>query len=495
MVLPPAEKPPELDEEDVRRMVREKIAEYADYPDLFVLFVFPWGVPNSPLAKEYPRDWQLQELRELGEAVRACPENAWEAIQKAIGSGHGIGKSALVSWIIHWAMSTFVDTKGVITANTETQLRTKTWAELAKWHRLAINADWFEYTATAYISSDPKHRKTWRIDMIPWSETNTEAFAGLHNLGKRIILIFDEASAIPDIIWEVSEGALTDENTQIIWCVYGNPTRNTGRFKDCFSSLRHRWTNKQIDSRNVKGTNKKQLQKWVDDYGEDSDFVRVRVRGVFPRAGDNQFIASDKADAAMARKCEVLPGTPKLLAVDVARFGGDKTVFARRHGRKVEPLKKYQGLDTMSVADLIVKEHIENRPDVIFIDGTGIGAGVVDRCVQLGIAVIEVIAGGKPSADLEDIVYNKRAEMWYRMREWLDTADIPDDRELNDDLVNIKYSYDAKFKIQMERKEDMKKRGVASPDNADAIALTFAEKTAPVRGNFDDMRPPELEDF
>jgi hypothetical protein len=171
--------------------------------------------------------------------------------------------------------------------------------------------------------------------MIPWSEHRTEAFAGLHNQGKRIIVIFDEASAIPDVIWETTEGALTDADTKIIWGVFGNPTRNTGRFRECFGRFRHRWHLWQVGSRATKLTNKEQINQWIADYGEDSDFVRVRVRGVFPRAGDMQFISTEMAEAAMSDKRDP-PSTiydPLVLGVDVARFGDDATVLCPRRAR------------------------------------------------------------------------------------------------------------------------------------------------------------------
>ena len=193
------------------------------------------------------------------------------AILLATSSGHGIGKSSLVSWLILWALSTFPDTRGVVTANTATQLRSKTWAELTKWHNLFVLKHWFSVTATAIFSSDPAHEKTWRVDAIPWSKNNTEAFAGLHNQGKRILVVFDEASAIDDPVWEVTEGALTDTGTEIIWAVFGNPTRNTGRFADCFRKYKHRWKRFQVDSRSARMTNKAQIAQWIEDYGEDSD--------------------------------------------------------------------------------------------------------------------------------------------------------------------------------------------------------------------------------
>lgn len=144
--------------------------------------------------------------------------------------------------------------------------------------------------ATRISVVDPEYRANYRADFETWSENNTEAFAGLHNQGKLILIIFDEASAISRQIWEVTKGALTDENTIILWLVFGNPTINDGPFRECFGAQKHRWRTRQLDSRTVDGTNKIEIGKWVEDFGEDSDFVRVRVRGEFPRQGNTQFI-------------------------------------------------------------------------------------------------------------------------------------------------------------------------------------------------------------
>src|SRR5215831_481107 len=206
------------------------LASVSRDPLAFVMGAFPWGVENTSLENEQgPEEWQ----RDILNKIKFGLLDVNRAIQLAVASGHGIGKSALVAWIILWSLTTCADTKGVVTANTENQLKTKTWAELGKWHHLFIGKAYFKLTATAIYQ--PDRERTWRIDMVPWSERNTEAFAGLHNKGKRILLVFDEGSAIPDKIYEVAEGALTDANTQILWCVFGNPTRNTGRFKELFT--------------------------------------------------------------------------------------------------------------------------------------------------------------------------------------------------------------------------------------------------------------------
>ncbi|MBZ5616218.1 MAG: hypothetical protein LAO23_19595 [Acidobacteriia bacterium] len=302
------------------------LTDVADDPYRFVMEAFPWGEEGTTLEKDLgPEPWQ----RDILAAVKAgLPLD--RAIQLATASGHGIGKSACVSWLILWAVSTFPDTRGVITANTETQLKTKTWAELGKWFHLFIAKHLFKLTATALFQ--PDRERTWRIDMIPWSERNTEAFAGLHNKGKRILILFDEASAIPDIIWETAEGALSDKDTQIIFAVFGNPTRNTGRFRECFAGGQfHRfWNCRQVDSREVSFTNKADIARKIEAYGEDSDYVRIRILGVFPRRGEMEFFNAEDIDAAMLRDVSTSPFDPLALGVDVARYGGNASVIFPR---------------------------------------------------------------------------------------------------------------------------------------------------------------------
>lgn len=464
--------PHDLLVQDVIRFERDPLG--------FVKFCFPWG-EGSLSGYSGPDKWQTEVLDDICARLNN-DECRQRAICEAVASGHGIGKSALVSWLILWAMATCPDTKGVVTANTETQLRTKTWAELAKWHRLCLVGEWFDLTATALISRVKGHEKTWRVDQVPWSERNTEAFAGLHNKGKRVLLIYDEASAIPDVIWEVSEGALTDADTEILWCAFGNPTRNTGRFRECFGRLRHRWSCRQVDSRDADMTNKAQLNTWVKDYGEDSDFVRVRVRGEFPRAGSNQFISSELVANAYGREIRESEYNfaPKVIGVDVARFGDDRSVITRRQGLCCIDQRKLRGVDTMTLAGIVAELAHTWGYDAIFVDGVGVGAGVVDRLRQLGLDVFDCQAGARALAPAK--FANRRAEMWSNMRDWLESGSIPEDKELMDDLTGLEYGFNASGAVQLEKKEEMKKRGLDSPDCADSLALTFycrvAERSA-----------------
>lgn len=440
----------------------------------FAKFAFPWS--ESELEEPGPRNWQAGILEAIGHHLRDR-RTRFTPCLIAVSSGHGIGKTALISQIINWAMSTCEDCKIVLTANTEPQLRTKTWPEVSKWFRLAINAHWWKVADTSIAIRDAAHAGTWRTDRVTWTEHNTEAFAGLHNKGKRIVLIFDEASAIADKVWEVAEGALTDEFTEIIWLAFGNPTRSSGRFRECFGRFKHRWKTYQIDSRTVEGTDKQQLSKWVEDYGEDSDFVRVRVRGEFPRVGANQFISSDAVSFCRKYKAESYEGLPRVLGVDVARFGDDQTVIVLRQGRKAQTLGKYRGLDTAQVTAQVIDYIEKQSPDAVVVDSDGIGAPVYDQLKFRGFSKrLFEFHGGKP-ADDRAAYFNQRAEIWGRMRDWLIAgAEIPDDPEIETDLTGPLYGFSAQQQLQLEKKEDMKKRGLSSPDVGDALAMTFAVK-------------------
>lgn len=469
---------------DALRMLAEDIASFTHDPLGYAVYAFPWGEPGVLAESEGPREWQCDQLEDIGEHL-SNPATRFTPYRDATASGHGIGKSADIGMILCWALDTHEDTRVVVTANTEPQIRTKLWPEIIKWRNLSITRDWWKVTKTGIFSIVPGHEESWRADAMTWTEHNTEAFAGLHNKGKRIVVVYDEASKIADKVWEVTEGALTDDETEIIWLAYGNPTQNTGRFRECFGKHRALWATRQIDSRTVDGTNKAYLQSIVDTYGEDSDIAKVRVLGQFPSASSMQFIPSLLADNAQKREVFADPSEPLMMGVDVARFGDDRTTIYFRRGkdaRSIPPIKLAQ-VDTMQLVGRISEEHQRHKAMFICVDEGGVGAGVVDRLRQMQLPVVGVQFGGKPlnAVKLGEGVRcaNRRAEMWAIMREWLQSGMIPDDQELHDDLIGVEYGFNARDEILLEKKEHMKDRGLASPDDGDGLALTFAVPAYP----------------
>jgi hypothetical protein len=420
----------------------------------------PVGYVMDVLGVRRLEDWQREVLESLVSVKR-----------QAVASGHGIGKTALVTWVNHWFMATRPNPQVVVTANTKTQLESKTWRELSKWNDRALNKDWFTKTATRFYLNDAKD--TWFTAAIPWSENNTEAFAGTHE--DHVLVIFDEASGIPDVIWEVVEGAMTTEGAR--WIAFGNPTKNTGRFRECWGRFAHRWKTMQVDSREVSISDKEQIKEWVEDYGEDSDFCRVRIRGQFPRAGSNQFISSEYVDWSMSYEAEGWEYDALVFGCDIARFGDDQNCLVIRQGRKVLDILRWRGVDAMETAGRIVDKMRDLSPDLVFIDGDGVGGPVVDRVKQLmGPHSVMEINNGR-TADDSSKYFNKRAEMWAKMRDALKQGiDLPEDKDLENDLIAPEYGFDSKNRIQLEKKSDMKKRGQKSPDSADALAFTFAKE-------------------
>jgi len=459
----------------------ERIYSYRADPLGYVKYVFPWGVAGTLLADESgPDTWQVDVLNEIRDKYG---HGDCDPLRIAIASGHGIGKGALVAWVIHWFMAVHEMPQGVVTAGTKNQLQTKTWRELAKWNNLAVNGHWFKWSAERFALADPSASTTWFTACIPWRKEKPEAFQGTHE--RYVLIVFDEASAIDDGIWVAASGSVFSAGS--LWLALGNPTRGKGAFRECFGRDRNRWVNHQIDARTTKRANKAELDKVVEAYGEDSDYARVRVKGLFPRVDSTQLIDPAIVEAAMARGYDysVYRYHPLVIGVDVARFGDDQSVITARQGLQVHAVRRYRELDTVQVAARAAEMEDEYRnlapTSVHLVDTVGVGAGVVDRLATLGRPVIGVNGGDKPA--LPTKYYNKRAEMWCGMKDWIVAGGaLPWDVELLNDLTGPMYGFDAKERVQLERKEDMKARGLASPDSGDSLALTFAVPNIAVHG-------------
>jgi len=367
-----------------------------------------------------------------------------------------------------------------MTANTAAQLQNKTWAQLQYWHKLSITRHWFEISTEKMWMRDQK--EAWFVVAASHEEKNSEAFAGQHAADSTSFYVFDEASGISDKIFDVAEGGLTDGEPMMF--LFGNPTQNSGKFyRVNFGSERNGWNHGSIDSRTSRFTNKKLIAEWAVRYGEDSDWFRFRVKGEAPRVGFSSFISPEAVDAWRRYKAEGLATLPKIMVVDVARFGDDRSIIGLRQGRKYRILEKYRGFDTVQLTDRIIGFLESEEPEALVVDGDGLGAGVCDQLNHrnFGKRLFE-FHGGANAIDCNQY-FNRRAEVWGLMRDWLKAgAEIPDDVELASNLTAPGYSTASGKRfhgsIILESKDDLKSRGEASPDDGDTRAMTFAVKVA-----------------
>lgn len=496
------------------RSTDAQLAEFAtlfrDDPYGFVMAAYPWGEPYLPDGtvnplrdRQGPEPWQERLLKRMGDHIKENDRRislgmdplVWRS---ARSSGHGVGKSALVCWLIQFVMTTRANARGTITANTQHQLEDKTWPELAKWHNMFLWKRWFTWTATTYYFTltPAEQRKNYMMTAATVGEDNVEAFQGLHNADSSILMIFDEASGIHPKIWEAAVGATTDG--EVFFLVFGNPTQPTGDFADCFD--KHAKTGvgpyadglydiEFVDSREVSHTNKSALADIIKMYGADSDEARVRVYGQFPHQSFNEFISKETVEQAQNRELHPDPMAALIMAVDVARYGGDEIVITYRQGRDARSRERliFKNMHTVALANIIVNEYKRHRPDALVIEAPGGGDGVIDQLRHIHHVPVHEFWPGAPS-NKPDTFYRKRDEIWSLGRDWLQTVGcIDDDKETAKQLSGLLYGYDRfEQKLKMESKELYKARtDEHSPDRADSLMLTFAVNVLRRRDSLD----------
>lgn len=464
----------------------ERVRGFKNDPLGFVQWAYPWREPGPLAEYDGPDTWQRELLIDIGREVRARKFDGITPvlpIREAISSGHGIGKSTTSGWITDWILSTRPNSVGTVTANTFPQLQTKTWPAILKWTRLCITSHWFTIGAdkiSAKCAPD-----SWFVSAQTCRRENSEAFHGQHAAQSTSWYLLDEASAVPDEIWDAAEGGLTDGEPMIF--AWGNPTRNQGKFhRIVFGSERDRWKQRIIDSRTVKFTNKSLLEEWVSDWGEDSDFVRVRVRGVAPRAGDFQFIDHERVWEAQRREPKCFPDDPLIAGFDVSGGGTAWNVIAFRRGydaKTIPPVRipgeftrGERGPMLAKLADVLRDDRPGHQVAMMFVD-SAYGAPYVERLKSMGFSNVQEVNFGANSPDRHQA--NMRAFMWNKLRDWLEFGAIPSDNILENDLTGPCADRNRRDQLVLEGKADMLKRGIASPDNADALALTFAAHVAP----------------
>lgn len=467
--------------------------QISDDLEAFVLFAYPWGKKNTPLENfKGPRAWQRDDLQEMTAHIKKQKQRidlgmTPEMWMKGTASGRGPGKSAEVAWLTDWMMSTRLGSTTIITANTEPQLKSRTFAEINRWTTLLINSHWWE-TSVLSIRPAPWFEKQLKAQLKIdtgyyyaqgqlWSEETPDAFAGVHNpMG--VLLQMDEGSGIPNAIFNVSEGFFTEPTLNRFWNVFSNPRRNSGAFYEIFhneAKMKH-WRRRQIDSRTVEGTDRALYDRLIEQYGIDSDIVRVEVLGQFPKAGTKQFISNDAVHGAQQRELIPDTGSALMMGVDPARFGDDEFVVRFRQGRdgRSIPPVRWKGLDNVKAADRVAHLIDKFLPDAVCID-SGAGAGIIDILRSLKYRVHEVHFGGKAT---DRQWANKATEMYAEVRDWLPGGCVDNDVNLFGDLTARDYDYYGKAKDQqiLEPKEVLKGKIGRSPGDGDAFALTFAVK-------------------
>lgn len=427
--------------------------------------------------------WRNDPIAFVTEALGVTPQtwqrNALEALRDhdrlAIRSGHGVGKSALLSWVVLWWLSTRYPSKVACTAPTAHQLYDVLWSELARWSRQL-----------------PDHLKSqfeWKTDRFELKGAGSESFAvartarkeqpealqGFHS--EHMMFLCDEASGIDDIIFEVGAGAMSTVGAKTV--LAGNPTRTSGYFFEAFHRMKAHWHCMKVSCADSDMVSPAFIAEMAAKYGEDSNIYAVRVAGNFPKSEDDVIIPLHLVESAIGRDVEPLNDYRPLWGLDVARFGSDRSALAkRRNNRLLEPVRWWRGIDTMQLTGQVVREYLDtpegDRPSQILVDVIGLGSGVVDRLREMKLPCTGINVAESPA--VVGKYARQRDELWWRAREWFERRDVwmPEDIDLISELTALKYSLLSSGKLKAESKDDLKRRGLPSCDLADAFILTFA---------------------
>ncbi len=470
-----------------------RLYDFQHDPLGYVFYNYPWGT-GELVNYHGPRTFQREVLEYIG-AWFKNPETRDKVCRIAIASGQGPGKTTLGAWVASWAKDTLLDAMVRVTANTDRQLTTVMQPEFSRWHRRALNADDWRVHSQSIKAADPQHEDTWRLDFMPWSADNPQAFAGKHNAGRRMVFIIEEASEVSDEIFRVANGALTDANTEKLILIISNPTKNTGYFYEAvFGAQRDRWKSWVIDSRDVEGCNIAEINGWLAECegNEDADYFRVRARGLYPKGASGQYIDLETIRQAQTRPVRSLPDDPLIAGCDFAWGGPADNVIRFRKGfdaRSVPPVRvkgeftRDPAVMRQKIVEALTGTYNGEKVAMMFCDSAGIAGPVVAQVRALGFQNILEVNFGADSPDPKAVYW--RDCMWMRLHDWLPQGAIDKDPGLAADLAKPQLVFDGKQRIKLESKQLMMRRlakmGIeaSSPDDADALALTFAMPVAP----------------
>ena len=418
-----------------------------------------------------PDEWQSKVMQAVANGDRGV----------SIRSGHGVGKTSCLSWLALWWIAVHYNAKVVITAPTSAQLHDALLPEAKSWLKQApegfremfnVRADRIELLA------DPERNfisaRTSRAE-------KPDALQGVH--AEHVLLIADEASGVPEQVYEAAGGSMSAHHATMV--LAGNPVRSSGYFYDTFHKLAERWTTFHVSCETTARVSDEYIEECKLRYGEESNTYRVRVLGEFPRGDDDTVIPQELIVAAINRDVEPTSFGPTVWGVDVARFGADSSALCKRKGNAItESIRLWRNLDTMQLTGAIKAEYDSclEKPVEIFVDAIGLGAGVADRLREMGLPAYAINVSESPAMGHHYL--NLRAELWYKAKNWLEGRDVrlPGDDRLKAELATVRYNYTSSGRVKIESKADLKKRGIASPDSADAFVLTFASDAGTVMG-------------
>ena len=458
-----------------RRFFQKKIPEYRKDPVLFAKEVLKFD----------PDEWQRDALMDLAANPKV-----------AIKSGQGVGKTGMEAVALLWFLCCYPYPRIVATAPTKQQLHDVLWSEVSKWmSKSPLLSEILKWTKTyIYMIGNEK-----RWFAVARTATKPENMQGFHE--DNMLFIVDEASGVADPIMEAVLGTLSGENNKLLMC--GNPTRTSGTFYDAFNSDRALYKCHTVSSADSQRTNKQNIESLIRKYGRDSNVVLVRVFGEFPKQEDDVFIMLSLIEHCCMLDIEESTLMKRIsLGVDVARYGDDETVIALNAGGNVTLPVMFRGQSLMTTVGKVVQQYrhiIAAYPTYrgkiyVNIDDCGLGGGVTDRLEEvrkeekLNRMVIVpvnaaarvpddvVVDGGKVKAS--DIYDNMTTYLWGTVKELLIAEEISlqNDNELVAQLSCRKYRLTSRGKMLLESKEEMKKRGISSPDRADAVALSCYER-------------------
>ena len=433
----------------------EFVKLYKHNPVLFVREVL--GVSPDP--------WQVDFLTHIATGKRRI----------SVRSGHGVGKSTAASWAMLWFLFLRFPVKVVVTAPTSSQLYDALFAEVKRWvkqlppmlaEQLDVKADRIEVIGAAeeaFISA-----RTSRAEQ-------PEALQGVHS--DHVMLVADEASGVPEKVFEAASGSMSGHSA--VTLLLGNPVRSSGFFYDTHNRLADDWVTMRVSCADSPRVSEAYIEEMKARYGEESNAYRIRVLGEFPRSDDDTVIPMELLEMAQQRDVVGSQSAPGVWGLDVARFGSDRSALCKRRGNAVtEPVKTWKDLDLMQLTGAVVAEYEalppSERPVEILVDSIGLGAGVVDRLRELKLPARGINVAESPA--MGNTYRNLKAELWYKAKAWLESRDcwLPKDEVLVGELATVRYSFTSNGKIQIEGKDEIKKRGLPSPDKADAFCLTFA---------------------